>query len=184
MKLLRESPIEFLESISKPPDKIFISEITGQLGKLSFAASIKGILCTSMSMNQEELSREIQKNWEIKPVIGTDLLDGFAESVQNYLDNASAPVKAVVQPVGLTEFTIEVHRILSRIPIGTTLSYGEIAELSGKPGAARAVGNACGRNRSLLVVPCHRALAKNGLGGFGGGLDLKKRLLSHEGVVI
>jgi methylated-DNA-[protein]-cysteine S-methyltransferase len=70
---------------------------------------------------------------------------------------------------------------LTRIPFGETRSYGEIADNLGRPGAARAVGRANASNVLPVVVPCHRVIAADGtLGGFNGGLHLKKRLLEHE----
>ena len=77
------------------------------------------------------------------------------------------------------------------IPPGTTASYGDVARMIGKPGAARAVGGAVGRSPFGLVIPCHRVIAGDGsLGGYGGGwwggrqagLDLKRELLAREGV--
>ena len=74
---------------------------------------------------------------------------------------------------------------------GTTASYGEIARIIGRPGAARAVGGAVGRNPIWLAIPCHRVIAGDGtLGGYGGGwwggrqagLELKRELLAREGV--
>jgi methylated-DNA-[protein]-cysteine S-methyltransferase len=70
---------------------------------------------------------------------------------------------------------------LTRIPLGETRSYGEIADSLGRPGAARAVGRANACNVLPVVVPCHRVIAADGtLGGFNGGLHLKERLLEHE----
>jgi len=83
-----------------------------------------------------------------------------------------------------TDFQRSVWRELLKIRSGSTRSYGELAARLRKPGAARAVGAACGANPVPVLVPCHRVLAANGrLGGFSGGLDWKKRLLSAEGVV-
>jgi methylated-DNA-[protein]-cysteine S-methyltransferase len=66
-----------------------------------------------------------------------------------------------------------------------TRTYGEIAEAIGSPGAARAVGSACGANPLPLFIPCHRAVAAGGkLGGFSGGLGIKKKLLAWEGVEV
>ncbi|MEJ2586775.1 MAG: methylated-DNA--[protein]-cysteine S-methyltransferase [Deltaproteobacteria bacterium] len=80
-----------------------------------------------------------------------------------------------------TPFQMSVWRILSHIPYGETLSYGELAHKIGKPGAARAVGGAVGKNPLPIVLPCHRVIGSNGsLTGFGGGLDRKKALLSLE----
>jgi O-6-methylguanine DNA methyltransferase len=79
-------------------------------------------------------------------------------------------------------FTRAVWGELQKIPAGRVKSYSEIAVAVGKPKAARAVGNACGANPLPLFIPCHRAVAKSGLGGFSGGLDWKRALLAAEGV--
>ena len=69
------------------------------------------------------------------------------------------------------------------IPWGEIVSYGELALLAGRPGAARAAGSFCAENRFSLIIPCHRVVAANGIGGYGAaGLDLKRRLLALEGV--
>ena len=71
---------------------------------------------------------------------------------------------------------------LLEIPYGETLSYGELAAAIGHPGAARAVGHACGQNPLAVVVPCHRVVGSDGsLTGYGGGLDAKAALLRLEG---
>ena len=69
------------------------------------------------------------------------------------------------------------------IPWGEVVSYGELAVLAGRPGAARAAGSFCADNRFSLIIPCHRIVAANGIGGYGSaGLGLKRRLLALEGV--
>jgi methylated-DNA-[protein]-cysteine S-methyltransferase len=71
-----------------------------------------------------------------------------------------------------------------RVGPGKTISYGELAEVVGHPGAARAVGTAMARNPVPIIVPCHRVLASGGgLGGYGGGLEMKKALLRLEGAI-
>lgn len=79
-----------------------------------------------------------------------------------------------------TGFQDAVWGALARIPYGEVLSYADLAAWAGRPGAARAAGSACGANRIALLIPCHRALAKSGLGGFGGGLEAKRWLLGLE----
>jgi len=82
-----------------------------------------------------------------------------------------------------TEFQKQVWNALRGISHGQTKSYGEIARAIGKPKAVRAVGGACGANPIPVLVPCHRVLAAHGkIGGFGGGLDWKRKLLRREGV--
>jgi methylated-DNA-[protein]-cysteine S-methyltransferase len=81
-----------------------------------------------------------------------------------------------------TEFQRNVWTMLRAIPFGTTLTYTEVAERAGAPGAVRAVGAAIGRNPVSIVVPCHRVIGSNGkLTGYAGGLDRKRWLLAHEG---
>jgi len=85
---------------------------------------------------------------------------------------------------GGTEFQRKVWIALRKIARGRTKSYGEIARAIGKPKAVRAVGGACGANPIPILVPCHRVLAAHGkLGGFGGGLDWKRKLLAREGIM-
>ena len=80
-----------------------------------------------------------------------------------------------------TPFQVLVWRGLRRIPFGQTVSYGQLAQRIGHPGAARAVGQANARNPIAIVVPCHRVIAASGrLHGFGGGLWRKRFLLDHE----
>jgi methylated-DNA-[protein]-cysteine S-methyltransferase len=81
-----------------------------------------------------------------------------------------------------TGFQREVWAELSRIPYAETISYGELARRVGRPKGPRAVGQANGRNPIPIIVPCHRVLASNGIGGYGGGLPMKRALLAVEGV--
>jgi methylated-DNA-[protein]-cysteine S-methyltransferase len=79
-------------------------------------------------------------------------------------------------------FTGTVMRAMDRIPYGETRTYGDLAaELETAPVA---VGQACGRNPVPLVVPCHRVVSSDSLTGYAGGLDMKRRLLEHEGASV
>ncbi len=85
------------------------------------------------------------------------------------------------------EFHRQVYEAARRIPSGHTVSYGELARALGKPGAARAIGQAMGKNPFPIVVPCHRVLAANrATGGFSahGGVETKARLLAAEGFTL
>jgi len=82
-----------------------------------------------------------------------------------------------------TPFAAEALRRAQKIPWGRTCSYGDLAEAIGRPGTARAVGQAMAANPVPLLVPCHRVVGADGnLTGFGGGLEQKRALLSLEGV--
>lgn len=77
-------------------------------------------------------------------------------------------------------FYLKVWEELKCIGYGETKTYSEVAKRVGSPRAARAVGNACAANPVAIIIPCHRVLAKDGLGGYGGGLEAKAWLLKHE----
>lgn len=82
---------------------------------------------------------------------------------------------------GITDFERNVLKELDKIPCGKTSSYQEIARRVGRPKAARAVGNAVGKNPFAIITPCHRVLKSDGtIGGFGAPISVKKFLLSHE----
>ncbi len=83
-----------------------------------------------------------------------------------------------------TPFQIAVWSKMSEIPYGKVATYGALAKAIGQPTAARAVANAVGENPFLILRPCHRVVASDGLGGFSAGLEAKRTLLRLEGVEI
>jgi len=96
-------------------------------------------------------------------------------------DDALADVRLDVS--WCTPFQLAALEALRRVPRGEVVSYGELAALAGRPGAQRAVGAFCAGNRFALLVPCHRVVAADGIGGYGStGVDVKRRLLALEGV--
>jgi len=114
-------------------------------------------------------------------------VQGWAKLVERALaDVLAGKPPGALPPLAFargTDFQKAVWRELQGIPLGKTISYGEIAARLGKPGAARAVGAACGANPIPVLVPCHRVLTSNRkLGGFSGGLSMKIELLAREGV--
>jgi methylated-DNA-[protein]-cysteine S-methyltransferase len=112
---------------------------------------------------------------------------GFVAEVvrllQDYL--AGVPVALEEIPVDLeyeTPFLSRCAAVLRGVPRGDAVTYGELAALAAAPGAARAAGSFCARNRLGLFVPCHRVVAATGLGPYGSyGTDYKRRLLALEG---
>ncbi len=105
--------------------------------------------------------------------------------VQRAADGEDVKPNGQVRLVRGSPFQRSVWEELLKIPKGATLTYGEVALRVGRPGAARAVGQAVGSNPIPLLIPCHRVVGSNGgLGGFGGGLPLKTTLLRQEGVAV
>jgi methylated-DNA-[protein]-cysteine S-methyltransferase len=103
-----------------------------------------------------------------------------AEQLRAYFAGELRQFKLALAPSG-TEFQEQVWAALREIPYGRTVSYAELAAAVGRPGAARAVGAANGRNPISIVIPCHRVVGSAGvLTGYGGGIERKRRLLELE----
>lgn len=100
--------------------------------------------------------------------------------LEEYFAGARRQFTLPLAPQG-TPFQLRVWDALRRIPYGATISYGELARRAGNPKASRAVGLANGANPIAIIIPCHRVIGASGkLIGFGGGLDIKQRLLDLE----
>lgn len=107
--------------------------------------------------------------------------DRAAAQLMEYFDGKRKEFTLEVAPRG-TPFQRAVWERLAAIPYGTTVTYGELAQATGRPTACRAVANAVGKNPLLIVFPCHRVVAANGLGGFSAGIAVKRTLLRLEAV--
>ena len=100
--------------------------------------------------------------------------------LQEYFTGARQRFDLPLDPAG-TPFQKSVWRALTAVGWGSTTTYGALAAASGHPGAARAVGSAMRANPILILIPCHRVLARTSLGGFALGLERKRLLLTLEG---
>jgi methylated-DNA-[protein]-cysteine S-methyltransferase len=107
-----------------------------------------------------------------------------AAQLEEYFAGARRRFDLPLGDVDATDFQRDVWRALVAIPYGEVRTYGEIADIVGRPRASRAVGNANHVNRFPVVIPCHRVVSTGGLGGYGGGEEVKRYLLSLEGVLI
>jgi methylated-DNA-[protein]-cysteine S-methyltransferase len=106
-------------------------------------------------------------------------IEHFFEEFLSGTDPGRFP--ATLDLSGTTPFQREVYEALMEVGYGRTITYSGLAKAIHRPGSARAVGNAVGRNPLLIVIPCHRVLARNGIGGFSSGIGLKMALLMNEG---
>jgi O-6-methylguanine DNA methyltransferase len=110
-------------------------------------------------------------------------MQAYAQQLQEYFAGERRAFTFALDLRG-TAFQLACWRALMAIPYGETRSYGDIARAVGKPQGFRAVGMANNRNPLAIVVPCHRVIASNGtLCGYGGGLEVKRRLLELEGAL-
>lgn len=145
------------------------------LGSLLLAADSTGLRL--LNFQDGTHPEPIQPGWTRDP-------NHFSETIAQldaYFAGTLENFDLALSPSG-TPFQLEVWDELRRIPYGTTISYGELAVRIRKPKAVRAVGAANGANPIGLIIPCHRVIGSNGqLTGYGGGLEIKERLLAHEG---
>jgi methylated-DNA-[protein]-cysteine S-methyltransferase len=129
-----------------------------------------------------ELTRALDRLGPVVPVEARDP-GGVATAFRRYLSGDLDALDAIEVDGPGTPFQRRVWAELRKIPVGTAISYGELARRMGDPNASRAVAGANGANPIAVVVPCHRVVAASGdLWGYGGGLHRKRWLLAHEGV--
>lgn len=107
--------------------------------------------------------------------------EGLKDQLRRYYVGEPVTFSAELDLEGYTPFERRVWSVTSHIPYGQTRPYSWVAKEAGSPRAYRAVGAALAKNPIPIVIPCHRVLRKDGtLGGYGGGLDMKRRLLEME----
>ncbi len=161
---------------------IHVSRVrTKLLGTLLIAGIQRHIVRIQLDDDEARLHADLLRDYPhgiIKK--GSSATQEAAREVRAYLEGGRDPEFDIVIPEG--SFDSRIWRYLGRIPRGQVRTYGAVARAVRRPSAARAVGQACGRNPLPLILPCHRVVAAGlKLGGFGGGPDKKMRLLELEG---
>ena len=157
----------------------YITEYNSPIGKLS-------IFSDGINIVEIRLPKTRFPMLDEKSAIKMNKLEAF-KLVRTWLDSYFAKQNPSPNDLPLkffgSDFQCKVMTLLREIPYGTVTTYKDIARKISPKMSAQAVGNAVGHNPLCIVVPCHRVIGKNNnLVGFGGGLDAKKFLLSHEGV--
>ena len=155
--------------------------IDSPLGPLRLQASPRGLShveFTAASTLQKEMGGAEEGGAEKR---SADVLDAAQAQIAEYFSGQRRAFKLPLDPPATTDFRAAVHAQLAEIGYGETVTYRDVAKLLGRPGATRAVGSACGANPLLIVRPCHRVLRSDGgLGGYAGGLEAKRFLLTLE----
>ncbi|MDP5169571.1 MAG: methylated-DNA--[protein]-cysteine S-methyltransferase [Bacteroidia bacterium] len=148
------------------------------VAKTYFDSPIGTVEITASEIGIRSLCFVDYPTYEMDP--GNDLLLACIEQLEEYFNGERTTFNLFLDMEG-TEFQMRVWRELGNIPLGTTMSYLEIAKAIQSPDAVRAVGSACGKNQHWLLVPCHRVISSDGkLTGYAGGLKRKRWLLQHE----
>jgi len=164
-------------------DCVWLAWIESPVGPLIAGTTERGVALLEFTDRRalETQLATLQKRVSRPLVPGAHpLLDALRIELADYFAGKRRDFSLPVDLAG-TPFELDVWHELQRIPYGATISYEELAQRVGRPGASRAVGSANGRNRIAIVVPCHRVVNKSGeLGGYGGGLWRKRHLLDLE----
>ncbi len=155
-------------------DTIWFAELNSPLGKLTLESD--GEALTRIRLPEEKWEADPEANRVRKP----ELFAEAAAQLGAYFRGELKEFDLKLNPQG-TDFQKKVWGLLREIPLGQTITYGELAAKTGNPKASRAVGAANGKNPLPIVIPCHRVIGSNGkLTGFAGGLAAKKALLKLE----
>jgi len=155
-----------------------------KLGWVGIGIDGGAICAATLSPSREVALEELSARGAGEPADAADAAP-FIDLVRRAAGGEDVDPNGAVRIVGGTPFQRAVWQAMLSIPRGATISYAELARRVGRPGAARAVGQAVGSNPVPLLIPCHRVVASDGgLGGFGGGLPMKRALLRQEGVAV
>jgi O-6-methylguanine DNA methyltransferase len=156
-------------------ETLFYLRTSSPVGPLFLAASPKGLVRLEFEARVQNLNPKIIQLQESRKVLAP-YLDQLDEYFAGQRREFSIPLD-----LRGTDFQLQCWRALLDIPYGETRSYRDLAQVIGHPNAFRAVGMSNNRNPIAIVVPCHRVIAADGsLCGYGGGLDIKRKLLDLE----
>jgi methylated-DNA-[protein]-cysteine S-methyltransferase len=152
---------------------------------MALLGSPAGLRGVSLPLPTEKAAVKALGSEAERAVMSTNFFPDLTKRFRDYFSGKNVAFPDKLDYNGFTSFQCKVWEVARLIPYGNTKNYGWIAHQIGNPGAARAVGQALGRNPFPVIVPCHRVLASDGsLGGFTGGSELKKRLLALEKVAV
>ena len=154
-------------------------------GRLLLAATPKGLVRVGLpNQDADELLVDLATRVSPRVLEAPAQLDDARRELDLYFDGKLDRFDLPLDWRLSDGFQLRVQKAIRRIPYGQTRNYTEMATKAGNDRAVRAAGTACGRNPIPVVVPCHRVLRSGGgLGGYGGGLPMKRGLLELEGVL-
>ena len=160
-------------------DQHYTTNIDSQFGELTLVATDNGLRAVKWP---SELASRVPLPDEMISAPDHPVLRSTCLQLREYFDGKRTEFDLTFDLRG-TEFQQAAWRALAAIPYGTTTSYGRQAARVGRPGAARAVGAANGRNPISIILPCHRVIGARGdLVGFAAGIETKRQLLAFEQV--
>jgi len=166
--------------------KIYYNTFKSPVGEILVTRTEKGLNFVSFPKSTwEKFLSALSKDKNISLLKDEKKFSALKKDLKMYFSGKKANFKEKLDLKGGTAFQKRVWEAMLRMPFGQTRSYGWLAQQVGGKNKARAVGTACGANPIPIIVPCHRVIREDGsLGGYGGGLGMKRKLLEIEGVKI
>jgi methylated-DNA-[protein]-cysteine S-methyltransferase len=183
LKLPRRDRVWYTRINSPLGVLILVTTRTG-LREIAFGSGIDESAFTAKHRQHGAEPVRLERIEDAEPEV-RQILERAATQLDEYFGGRRARFDVPLDWGKMAPFQRQVLEATAAIPAGHLDTYGGIARKIGKPGATRAVGNALGRNPIPVIVPCHRIIRSDGtIGGYTGGLDIKERLLSFEGVTL
>jgi methylated-DNA-[protein]-cysteine S-methyltransferase len=154
-------------------------------GRYIVAMTERGLVRLAFSNDDEDaVLEDLSRRVSPRVLHAPARLDPVRRELDEYFDGKRRDFETTLDWSLVRGFNLKVLRATARIPYGSVSTYKDMARSAGSPAAARAAGNALHNNPIPIVVPCHRVLhSGGGMGGYGGGLDMKERLLKLEGAI-
>jgi len=161
-------------------NEIIFTSYNSPVGKIMIASTDKGLCKVDLLISEERFTNTVSSRFRAEVNRNDEAMQPMIKAFERYFEGEPMPSDIALDLRG-TPFQKKVWSELLEIPHGETRSYKQIAIAIGRPTASRAVGRAVGSNPAPIVVPCHRVLRSDGsLGGFGYGVQIKKKLLQLE----
>jgi methylated-DNA-[protein]-cysteine S-methyltransferase len=167
---------------TRPP--VYYCALPTPIGRLLVAASEDGLVRVSFRQGEASFVRELRRRLGTAVVRSPAKTAEIVQQLRAYFAGERTTFDFRLDMRLLTPFQRRVLMAAAEVPAGQVVSYGEIARRIGQPRGSRAVGQALGKNPIPIVLPCHRVIASGGrIGGYGGGLAMKRKLLRLEGAL-
>jgi methylated-DNA-[protein]-cysteine S-methyltransferase len=162
-----------------------VSAVDSPIGLLTLARGPNGLLRLALAgETPESVAEDLRKRFRIRAREDDAALADVREELDRYFAGELQEFGVELDWTLAHGFRRACCEAMMHIPYGATVTYGELAARAGNPRAVRAAGQACATNPIAIIGPCHRVLASDGFGGYGGGLDQKATLLALEGALL
>ena len=167
------------------PETLTLDRVATPVGEVLMVTDREGaVRALDFADHEARMTRLLGRHAPVAAVVEGRAPETVRRAVEAWFGGDLSALDGLTVRTGGTEFQRTVWKALRAIPAGETRTYGELAAAIGSPKAVRAAGLANGQNPVAVIVPCHRVIGANGtLTGYAGGLERKRWLLTHEGVV-